>query len=192
MSLALVSIMRDEVALVSRWVAGVRRIEGVFDDVLVVDGGSADGTAEALVAAGVRTAVRPFPDDFAEQRNFAIAGVQGEWIFELDADEIPSVPLLSGLRQICANADAARIDCVGVPRLTFHDFVLVPGPGHRGLDFQYRLHRRHCYWRGRVHEEVVGFQARVELDVADGHMLLHMKDTARHVVRNEYYRRLGG
>lgn len=59
------------------------------DDILVLDSGSTDRTAEIARAAGARVLVHPFKD-FADQRNHAHAagGFKHEWVFHLDADEL--------------------------------------------------------------------------------------------------------
>ena len=58
------------------------------DDIVVVDSGSVDRTAEIARAAGARVFVRRF-DNFAGQRNFAQREVpfRHRWVFHLDADE---------------------------------------------------------------------------------------------------------
>jgi len=58
------------------------------DDVVVLDSGSTDATADIARAAGARVLVNRFVD-FAQQRNFAhtAAHFQHEWVFHLDADE---------------------------------------------------------------------------------------------------------
>ena len=192
MRLSLLSIMLDEGRVAAKWAAGWRRVPDIFDEVVVIDGGSADDTVQQLLGAGLCAIHRPFPADFSDQRNFGIAQTHGEWIFELDADEVPSAPLLLGLRQIIADADRDGVDCIGIPRLNFHDDVLQASPGYRGLDFQYRLHRRDVLWHKPVHEEPMGYKKRLELDVATGTFLQHIKNTTRHMQRNEMYRRMGG
>lgn len=188
MSLGLMAIMLNEVAYVDRWVAAVQAVPGTFDQVVVVDGGSTDGTADRLRDLGMPVVVRSFAGHFADQRNFGIQQCTTDWIFEVDADEIPSRPLLAGLRAISDDAERSKVDCCGIPRINLIDGVIGPGPGDRGLDYQYRLHHRcGCQWRGAVHEEITGYRARVELRIEDGHFLLHDKTSARHVERNEYY-----
>jgi hypothetical protein len=187
MRLSLLAIMQDEAALVARWHAGVTALPGIFDEMVVVDGGSVDQTVDVLDCIGVNFHVNPFAGDFSAQRNYGIDCTSGDWIFELDADEIPSVPLLGGLRQIATDAEASGFDRIGIPRLNFHDHVLQPGPGHRGLDYQYRLHQRHCRWTGAVHEELTGHMARMELDLAHGHFIQHIKTAARFAERNAMY-----
>lgn len=189
MRLSLLAIMLDEEAYVDRWLAGVRRLSGIFDQVVVVDGGSTDRTVDPLRASGIvsEVLVNPFPGDFAAQRNLGAERCAGEWIMEVDADETMSVPLYAGLPAITADADRATIDRVGIPRVNFLDGQLVASPGVEGLDYQYRLHRKHCFWRGRVHEEVFGSGNRTELKIEEGHFLLHRKTAARHATRNLYY-----
>lgn len=186
-TLACLSIMQNEADYVVRWARGLRRLPDIFDEVLVVDGGSTDDTPDRLHALGICVARRPFSGNFADQRNHGLDLLGAQWVFELDADEVPSVPLLGGLRAICEDADRAQMDVVGIPRLNFLDGRLVQSPGARGLDYQYRLHRRACRWRGAVHEEVVGYRARYELELGEGHYLLHDKSSERHAARNAYY-----
>jgi glycosyltransferase involved in cell wall biosynthesis len=188
MSIAIVSIMQDESAYVGRWLTSLESAGRLFDEIVVVDGGSTDDTVPFLRARGVRVVECPFTGDFAAQRNRAIEEARAPWIFEVDADEIPSTTLLAGLHTIAANGDRDRVDCIGVPRLNFLDGRLVAGPGHKGLDFQYRLHHRRVRWCGAVHEETVGWTNRVELGIAQGHFLIHDKASARHEARNALYR----
>ncbi len=188
MTLGLLAIMLDEAAYVDRWLAAWQRVKDPFDRVVVVDGGSTDGTPERLRAAGVCVVERPLRNHFGDQRNFGAEQCETDWIFELDADEIPSMPLLGGLAAVVDDAIRADVDCVGIARLNFIDGVLVAGPGHKGLDYQYRLHNRRCHWRGAVHEEITDYRARYELTVADGHFIIHDKDAVRHAARNAYYK----
>lgn len=196
--LALVSIMQDEAAYVPQWLAGLQWAidERLFAHILVVDGGSRDATADLLRSAPlpswspVEVLTLPFARNFAAQRNFACERSKGDWIFELDADEIPCRSLLHQMRDIIDNADRDAVDCIGLPRLNFLDGKLVTGPGARGLDYQYRLHRRHVHWQRPVHEEMVGWKKRVELSLTDGHFLAHMKTSVRHELRNAVYREM--
>lgn len=187
MKLSLVSIMQDEAALVEQWAAHAKRLQA--DEVVVVDGGSTDETVSLLQTSGIRVISNPFQGDFAAQRNFALEQVSGDWILELDADEALSEPLRGGLRDICEGATVDNVAVIGIPRITFHDGELASGAGTHGLDYQYRLHRRGLHWEGRVHEELKG-KPRVELDLDEGHFIVHRKALARHTARNVYYKTL--
>lgn len=182
--------MQNEAIYVAQWIASAKRGDGIFDEILVIDGGSTDDTVERLRTAGIQVIEHPFAGHFADQRNFGLNHMTAEWILEVDADEIPSAPLLAGARVIIADADRAQLDCVGIPRLNFLDGTLVQGPGCKGLDYQYRLHQRACHWRGTVHEEITNYRARFELNLIEGYYLIHNKARTRHEERNAYYRTL--
>ena len=181
---SLVAIMQDEMPYVERWYDALRG--HCFDEVVVVDGGSQDETSDWLMSRGVRVVPRPFKGDFSAQRNAVEELARNDWVFHLDADEIFSPKLLTDVREVAAALDRRGRDCAGIPRLNFLDDHLQAGRGHQGLDFQYRLKKRALYWSGRVHESVAERQS-VELDIAEGFYLLHMKSRVRHDARNAYY-----
>jgi glycosyltransferase involved in cell wall biosynthesis len=88
------------------------------DDIVVLDSGSTDRTAEIARAAGARVEVRPF-DNFANQRNHAQTRIafRHAWVFHLDADEQMTPELVAECR-----AAAARTDLDGfwvAPRMMF-------------------------------------------------------------------------
>jgi len=90
------------------------------DDVVVLDSGSKDQTAEIARAAGARVVVNPF-ENFAQQRNFAHAHVAFEhpWVFHLDADERMTAELLAEGRD-WARKDPSDTDGFWVaPRMLF-------------------------------------------------------------------------
>jgi glycosyltransferase involved in cell wall biosynthesis len=71
-------------------------LEGVADEIVIVDSGSTDRTCDVARQHGARVMVRPF-GGFGEQKNFAAAQASHEWVFSLDADEALSPELRSSL-----------------------------------------------------------------------------------------------
>lgn len=69
-------------------------LRGFCDEILVVDGGSRDRTAELAQDLGARVLRRPF-DDFASQHEFARTQARGDWVLSIDADERASPELRS-------------------------------------------------------------------------------------------------
>jgi glycosyltransferase involved in cell wall biosynthesis len=61
-------------------------VKGVADEIVVVDCGSKDRTAEIAREHGARVVTREWTN-FAEQKNFAAAAAGNNWILSLDADE---------------------------------------------------------------------------------------------------------
>ena len=61
-------------------------LQGVADEIVVVDSGSTDRTCELARQRGARVVLRPF-SGFGEQKNFAAAQASHDWVLSLDADE---------------------------------------------------------------------------------------------------------
>lgn len=90
------------------------------DDVVILDSGSTDRTAEIAQAAGARVATHPF-ENFAAQRNYANTQIPFKypWVFHLDADE-RMTPELNAECSRCAAENPSTIDGYWVaPRMLF-------------------------------------------------------------------------
>lgn len=142
-------------------------------DLVVVDGGSVDGTPEQASRMGARVFSRPFDYDFSAQRNYAISLLETDWIYMHDPDERLE-PTLVGILPLLISDEGQRIlmsegvlpeseelfDCFGFARKNFVDGVrtqVYP-------DYQYRLFRNYCKFEGKVHERITGFRNRTEVD----------------------------
>src|SRR5436853_4143589 len=64
----------------------LRSLEGVADEIIVVDCGSQDRTQEIARAYKAKAIIREWTD-FAQQKNFAAASASGDWMLCLDAHE---------------------------------------------------------------------------------------------------------
>lgn len=95
------------------------RSAAACDDIVVLDSGSTDRTAEIASATGARVFVNPFRD-FAQQRNHGMEAVpfRHPWVFHLDADEL----LTDELAGECAalSADDPIDGYYAAPRMMFH------------------------------------------------------------------------
>jgi glycosyltransferase involved in cell wall biosynthesis len=79
-----VIIVRDEEERLERC---VRPCLAFSDEVLVVDGGSTDGTRELAERLGCRVVEHEWPG-YARQRNLGAESASYDWIFSVDADEV--------------------------------------------------------------------------------------------------------
>jgi glycosyltransferase involved in cell wall biosynthesis len=79
---------------------------GECDDIVVLDSGSTDRTAEIARAAGARVFNRAF-DNFAGQRNYAQREIRFRhpWVFHLDADEQLTPELVAECRDYSTRTD---------------------------------------------------------------------------------------
>jgi glycosyltransferase involved in cell wall biosynthesis len=122
------------------------------DEIVVVDSGSTDGTADIARARAARVSVRAWTG-YVDQKNHAASLASHDWIFSLDADERVTPALAAEIRTMLQVEPPRR--GYRVPRVTFH-----LGRWIRTTDFypdyQARLYdRRAGGWRGDlVHESV--------------------------------------
>ncbi len=137
--LTAIVIAQDSAAHIARCVGSLAFAE----EVLVVDGGSTDATAELAEMHGARVIVNPWPG-FAAQRRFALAQASREWIFVCDSDE-ETTPGLA--REIISTVADANRRSPGAPagfrvrrRNQFLGGWMDVGPWSR--DWQLRLMRR--------------------------------------------------
>ena len=87
MSLSVVMICHNEEANLPRTLASLAPLLAEpGNDLIVVDSGSTDQTAEIARAHGAKVYVEPWKG-FAQQKNSALDKASGDWILSLDADE---------------------------------------------------------------------------------------------------------
>ena len=135
-------IMRDESLLLPDCLSA---LEGVADEVVIVDTGSADDSVELARSFGARVLELPWRGSFSEPRNLGLEQVRGEWVLYVDADErvepIPREQLVERLRS--------------APEVALR--VLLRPFAHATPYFEYRLWRNdpRIRFRGVMHERVV-------------------------------------
>jgi tetratricopeptide (TPR) repeat protein len=77
-------IVRDEQEHIGDCLAS---LDGVVDEIVVVDTGSTDDTVAIARAHGATVYTETWHDDFSQARNQALDRAHGEWILYIDADE---------------------------------------------------------------------------------------------------------
>ncbi|PYP22383.1 MAG: hypothetical protein DMD53_02835 [Gemmatimonadetes bacterium] len=122
-------------------------------EVIVVDGASADGTAESARAAGARVLngarAGTGGQTIAAQRNAGIAAAAHEWVFALDADERIGPELAA---ELAATVAAPAHDAYAVRRRNVFFGKTITRAGW-GEDWVVRLFRRERrFVERRVHE----------------------------------------
>ncbi|HSV45965.1 MAG TPA: glycosyltransferase family 2 protein [Ramlibacter sp.] len=107
------------------------------DEVIVLDSGSIDGTAELARAEGAQVHVTDWPG-YGPQNNRGIDLATGDWFFSLDADERITPELA---REIRAAIEGGGVDGYRVPRVSMYCGRFMRHGGWRP-DYTWRLARR--------------------------------------------------
>jgi glycosyltransferase involved in cell wall biosynthesis len=124
-------------------------LAGIADEIVIVDSGSADRTAD--IAREHRAAIfsRAWTN-YAEQKNFAAECAQNEWIFSMDADEELSSALQTSLLEW--KKHAPQFSVYEMARKTWYLGAWIKHSGWYP-DFQRRLYKRsEARFCGIVHE----------------------------------------
>jgi glycosyltransferase involved in cell wall biosynthesis len=159
-------------------------LQGVADEVVVVDSYSSDRTVEIARASGARVMKNRF-EDYGQQKNFALAQAGCDWVLNLDADERVSPELKRAITELKAGGPPANAAAFAIKRKTFY---LGRWIRHSGWypDRKVRLFcKSAAAWQGRIHERLVvsGAVARLDGDI------LHFtyRDIGDHVRRLDRY-----
>ena len=124
------------------------------DDIVVVDSGSSDATAQIAAAAGARVLYRRF-DGFRSQKDHAVSQARHDWVLCLDADERVSEALRASILEAHASGYAQAAG-YRFARLSWY-FGRFLRHGNPYPDHVLRLFdRRRGGWRGdrEIHEAV--------------------------------------
>ena len=146
----------------------------------------------------IRVISYPLNNDFASFKNNLKDNANGIFIFQIDADEIPSEYLVENLSDFIEyNKD---VDLFFVPRI---NTVSGLTPDHikkwgwnvsqngwvNFPDYQTRIYRRtsEIEWVGNVHERIVGYNTLSVLPAEENYCLYHPKQIERQEKQNAYY-----
>lgn len=168
-------------------IAGLLEDLAWADEIIVVDGGSSDGTDALAATAGARV-MTVAGQTIADQRNAGIGAARNRWILTMDADERVTPELRDELDRLARDPNPAH----GAYRVRSRNWYLGRELrfGPYGRDWKTRVFTRdHRYEITRVHEHIA---SPGPLGHLEGVLLHHpYRDVTHHVSKVITYARWG-
>jgi glycosyltransferase involved in cell wall biosynthesis len=150
-TLSVILITRNEEANLEACLAS---LEGIAQQIVVVDTNSADRTLEIAQKYGALISQPPDWPGFGPQKNRALDLATSEWVLSLDADERLTPALKSEI--LTAIHHSAHVDCFAIPRLSWYcgRFIRYSGWSPDYVDRLFRRGSAH-FSDDLVHERLV-------------------------------------
>lgn len=134
----------------------LKAVRDLADEIVIVDGTSKDNTVEIAESFGAKVTVTNNPPNFHINKQKAIDKATGEWILQLDADEVVSHELAKEIRKLIAGS--TEENGFWMPRKNyFLGRYLMKGGQYP--DYTVRLYRN---GKGRLPQKDVHEQAIIE------------------------------
>ena len=142
----------------------------------------------------------PLNKDFASYKNNLKDNCTKDYIFQIDADEIPHEYLIELLPQVL---DDNPVDIVFVPRVNTVDGLTQEHIQKWGWrvndnnwvnwpDYQTRIYKntKEVTWMNKVHEKITGYSTFSNFPVEEQWSLYHPKEIKRQEKQNKFYETL--
>ena len=135
-------------------------------------------------------------NNFADWKNILNGYCTGDYIYQLDADEMISEYMVKNLSDILEMN--REVDLIYVPRINTVDGLTEEHikkwgrvVNEKGLinwpDSQGRIYRKKMTWHGKVHERIIGGQKFSSLPLDEEYCIQHHKTIQRQEKQNDYY-----
>ena len=139
-----------------------------------------------------------FEGHFADWKNLLTSHCEGNYIFQIDADEIPNLTLIEHLPEILEMNQG--VDVLLVPRVNTVEGLtqehiqkwgwVIDDQGWVNYpDFQWRIYKNtpDIKWVNKVHERLIGYKTISNLPQMEACSLYHPKTIERQEKQNNYY-----
>lgn len=139
-------------------------------------------------------------DNFADWKNKLNSYCEGDYIFQLDADEMITEYMIKNVSTILEMNP--NVDLIFVPRINTVDGItqehiqkwkwVVNEKGWINFpDYQGRIYRKNMIWYGKVHERIIGGQVFSPLPIdEEEYCIVHHKTINKQEKQNNYYNKI--
>jgi len=139
----------------------------------------------------------PLNKDFASYKNNLKSHCKGDYIFQIDADEVPNEYLVENIHEILSSNE---VDLIYIPRVntvqgltTEHIQKWGWQVNERGWvnwpDYQTRIYKNtdEIQWMNKVHERITGYDTFSNFPAEEHFCLYHPKQIERQEKQNQFY-----
>ena len=173
------------------------------DEIVILDDYSDDEETKKILDTttsiyDIKFEQRHLMKDYAGQKNHLTHMCKGDYIVNIDADEIPNKTLMSNIKPILSANPT--IDLYWVPRVNTVEGITQEhinkwrwNVNEKGWvnfpDYQGRIwrNRPNIMWKNPVHEVLTGYKEHTYLPMEEEFCFYHPKDIDRQEKQNEFY-----
>jgi len=173
------------------------------DEIVILDDFSDDEKTKEILDTmcsihEIKFEQRHLLKDYAGQKNYLTRMCEGDYIINIDADELPNKHLIKNIKQIIESNPS--IDLYWVPRVNTVDGLTqehvdnwkwqvnekgwVNWPDYQGRIWR---NRPNILWKNKVHEVLTGFKEFTFLPQEEEYCFYHPKDIDRQEKQNQFY-----
>jgi hypothetical protein len=140
-----------------------------------------------------------FQGHFADWKNELTKMCSGDYIFQIDADELPNELLIENIHTVLEN----NVDVILIPRVNIVNGITPQHIQHWGWkqnekgwvqwpDFQWRIYKNtpDIKWEKKLHELLNGYKTYANLPEMEEYALYHYKTIDRQEKQNNFYSKL--
>ena len=157
-----------------------------------------DDTIDTINSYGLNYITFPLNNDFSAFKNNLNKACTGDYIFQLDADEIPSLETVQNLHFILsANPDSElflvprinKVEGLTEEHLKKWNWQIDSNNRINWPDYQYRIYKNRFYikWVNKVHEIIDGAQIGIQLPADEKFAITHNKSLEKQEKQNSFY-----
>jgi hypothetical protein len=141
---------------------------------------------------------RSLNKDFASQKNFLFDLCEKDYIFNIDADELPNVYLLENIKSILDKNNTVELFIL--PRVNIVNGITKEyitkmrwNVNEKGWinwpDSQQRISKNNdkIRWNGKVHERLIGYNNVANFPLDEKFCLYHIKEFKKQIEQNNFY-----
>lgn len=171
------------------------------NEIVVLDDYSTDSTTLDVLKeySGITKVVKHhLNNNYGEHKNYGTHQCSGEYIFQIDADELPSEILLVNLYELLKSNSSCEMfwvprvnNFIGVTQNDFKKYGWHANEkGHiMWPDYQSRIYKNlsHIKWERKLHETIVGFKEFTKIPAMEELSLYHTKTIEKQRKDNQRY-----